>query len=557
MARKRAQAKETVPVNKSTAAIFQGTTSAAEVEPEPEKSVEPEQPKKPFADGEDELEGSPAALKVIYRIQDYLNDNMSLLFFVQLSVFVYIIDIIYIKLDNFPVLNGTWPVIGFNALGVASGLILNFVKNKDRGSVMPEFNQFYSMIFPTLYSVINYDKDYFLANLCLNYFIADNLHPLFSMFCSVMFYSVYHELENIEIFGFVQMVFVHTIFMYAFKYIGEGKSIGKTETQLLSLAMVNLFFNNDLIDQFLPLEIFQKLLISIVVASLMVFPLYEVLPQLISGVIFAGIFYFLTIYQLYFILKENAVVWLYNYIFQDEENVQILSIWLSILAVVIPIVFLNVDKLGPNTRRKIWHFLTMIILLFNRDILTTKIEFTLICLLGAIVLFILTEMIRSTQLSFAGRLLHQLLGKFQDTKDLHGPLNLSYIYLVLGVTLPIVYDYVINENATIVRYMGIIALGVGDSMASIIGRKWGNVKWKGSNKSVQGSIAFIVSSFAAFYAIDAYMTSQPGYTPISNWENILVTTIITGVLEGSSSLNDNFLLPIVMPITLEVLNRCY
>lgn len=557
MARKRTQVKEAASVNKSVASIFQGTSELSDIDPEPEKveKVEQIQPvKNAFDDGED-FSNSPYALRIIYGVQDYLNDNMTLLIFVQLCVFVYIMDIIYLKLDSFPKLKETWQVIGFNALGVSSGLVLNFVKNKDRG--LPEFNQFYSMIFPTLYSVIHFDQNYFLANLCLNYFIADNLHPLFSMFCSAMFYGVYHEVENLELFGFVQMIFIHTILLYTFKYIGDKKSFSKTESQLLTIGIVNIFFNNQLINRYLPLQIFQKLLISLMVASFLTFPLYDYIPQLVSGLVFAGAFYYLTVYQLYFVLKENAVVWLYNYIFNDEENVQILSIWFGMLAIVIPIVFLNVDRLGVNFRRKIWHFLIIAILLFNRDILTTKIEFTLICLLGAIILFMITEMIRATQLTFAGRLLYQLLGKFQDAKDLHGPLNLSYIYLVLGVTLPIVYDYMTNDKATIVRYMGVLSLGIGDSMASIIGRKFGNVKWKGSNKSLQGTIAFILSTFAAFYLVDYYMNSNPGYTPISNWENVFVVTIITGLLEGASDLNDNFLIPIVMPITLEVLNRCF
>lgn len=559
MARKKAQV-ATKPVSASTAAIFQGSETVADVD---EKIVEKEEPKKvePVKQNvfteEGDYTNSHFIMKALYKVQDHLNENMTLLHFVQLCAFIYVLDLLYIKIEKFPVVLDTWQVIGFNILGVASGIVLNFVKNKGTNSTLPEFNQLYSIVFPLLYNIMNYDKNNFLANLCLNYFIADNLHVIFNTLCSVTFYAVYHEFEELSIYNFGQIALVHAIFSYGFKFIGEGKSISKTEAQLLAIGLVTLLFRNDVITQYLPLEIFQKLIISLIVSSLVVFPTFAYIPKILSAAVFAGTFYYLTVYQLYFVLKENAVVWLYDYIFNNEENFQIISIWLAILAVVIPTVFYNVDKLGVNTRRKVWHFLILIILLFNRDLLTTKIEFTLICILGAIVLFVITEMIRVNKITILGSFLYDSLLKFQDEKDLNGPLNLSYVYLVSGVAFPIVYDYVVNDKATIGRYVGLVGLGVGDAMASIVGRKYGTFKWRGSNKSIQGSIAFAISAFAAFYALDLYLTGHSGYVPVKNWENIVVVTILTAVLEGASDLNDNFLLPIVMPITLEVLNRCF
>ena len=109
--------------------------------------------------------------------------------------------------------------------------------------------------------------------------------------------------------------------------------------------------------------------------------------------------------------------------------------------------------------------------MFHPEILFGQIEFTLISLLGTLIVFMIVEGIRYNRLSYIGEFLHKTLSVFQDTKDLQGPLNLSYIYLLAGVTIPIVYDYLVNKDTvTIIRYSGLITLGVGDTFASVIGK---------------------------------------------------------------------------------------
>lgn len=91
---------------------------------------------------------------------------------------------------------------------------------------------------------------------------------------------------------------------------------------------------------------------------------------------------------------------------------------------------------------------------------------------------------------------HKTLSVFQDTKDLQGPLNLSYIYLLAGVTIPIVYDYLVNKDTvTIIRYSGLITLGVGDTFASVIGKKFGTFKWNGQQTISTRNNCFYLSVF--------------------------------------------------------------
>jgi dolichol kinase len=560
MSRRRTKNNEPAAVSsRSTASIFQD----GQIEPagneevnKPDNGTTSNAPSnKPFGD-DDDIESSPLIMKVLYRAQDFLNENMTLLKFVQVCAFTYLLEIIYFNYDKFDKLDINYPMIGFNVFGVFSGVILSFIKRDENPDMLPEFEQLYSILFPLLYNLIWYSKNHFLPNLCLNYFIADSLHPAFSTVSAVMFFNVYAEDEAITSMGIIQMSLMHAILLYGFKYMGDGKSFKKAESQMLTLILITLIFNNELVYQYLPITIFQKLIITTVVMFAAILPIFEYVPHIVSIGLYAAGFYFLTVYQLNPVFNENAVVWLRSYILGNEEYRNILGYWLGGLAVVIPVVFLTVNKLGVNFRRKVWHFVVVVMFLFRKDILTTNIEFTLICLLGAIILFIGAEVIRANKLTVIGEYLYKVLLQFQDSKDMHGPLNLSYIYLLVGVTLPIAYDYMTNEKATIIRFMGLIGIGLGDSMASIVGRKFGSLKWKGSNKSVQGTIAFVVATFASIVAVDHYMSTGL-YTPITNWENVFVTALLTGVLEGVSDLNDNLLVPIVMPVILEILNICY
>ena len=127
-----------------------------------------------------------------------------------------------------------------------------------------------------------------------------------------------------------------------------------------------------------------------------------------------------------------------------------------------------------------------------------------------------------------------------------------------GATIPIVYDYLTNkEKVSIIRYSGLIALGVGDSLASIIGKRFGTIKWKGGDKTVQGTVAFIISVFGCFFGINYLLKQKENYIPVGNWENLFVTVLLAGLLEGTSDINDNYLIPIFMPISYEILNKFY
>ena len=51
-------------------------------------------------------------------------------------------------------------------------------------------------------------------------------------------------------------------------------------------------------------------------------------------------------------------------------------------------------------------------------------------------------------------------------------------------------------------YTGILALGVGDALASIVGKRVGKHRWSASStKTVEGSVAFAVSVIACAWVL--------------------------------------------------------
>ena len=83
-------------------------------------------------------------------------------------------------------------------------------------------------------------------------------------------------------------------------------------------------------------------------------------------------------------------------------------------------------------------------------------------------------------------------------------------------------------------------LGVGDALASVVGRRYGRVYWPGgSSKTVEGSVAFVVSIMAS-----AWVLRLVGWCEeFSSVKYGMVVTAL-GVLEGVSDQHDNLVLPI-------------
>jgi len=89
-------------------------------------------------------------------------------------------------------------------------------------------------------------------------------------------------------------------------------------------------------------------------------------------------------------------------------------------------------------------------------------------------------------------------------------------------------------------FFGVLALGIGDAVASIVGRKMGYARWSGaSGKTAEGSGGFTLSVIGSAIimwivgALDSF--SLAAFT---------VTTVLTTLMEAFSAQNDNLVLPV-------------
>lgn len=235
---------------------------------------------------------------------------------------------------------------------------------------------------------------------------------------------------------------------------------------------------------------------------------------------------------------QDPLDWLLNYIMTSATRTNILIIWLTSLLILIPNVLILKSNITLNSSRKVWHFL--ILLLITKPFKMDP-SFVKISLAGSIVLFLAVEYLRYLKLEPIGGFLDSKLRLFADFRDEKGPIIISYIYLIVGIATPLL----INDSP-----VGLISLGVGDSLASIIGGKWGRKFWPGTNKTFEGTIAFISSTTVTAIIFKQYL----GYFENISFSNLGVVCTLCGLLEGNSVLNDNILIPAFMLIAEQLLS---
>ena len=184
--------------------------------------------------------------------------------------------------------------------------------------------------------------------------------------------------------------------------------------------------------------------------------------------------------------------------------------------------------------RKYYHFLA--VLLFLPAIL---LEPGLVALSFAVALsiFLLLEYIRLARLPPFGSALHQFMQTYLDARD-SGLVILTHTYLLVGCALPLWLHlpYLANEKPAILQsalaahngmleavqasssgdgppplvfdlplYLpalaGVLMLGIGDSMASLVGVWLGRHRWFGSSRSLEGTAAAVLSICATVFAL--------------------------------------------------------
>lgn len=162
-----------------------------------------------------------------------------------------------------------------------------------------------------------------------------------------------------------------------------------------------------------------------------------------------------------------------------------------------------------DTRRKVFH--GMMVLMFLPTIFVDP-AFSALALGTVLSIFLLLDLFRASQLPPISRPLTYFLTPYVDGRDHRGPVIVSHIFLLIGCSIPLWLSLadiprnitdegpwsgwnVLSRETSMVS--GVICVGMGDAAASLIGRRFGRLKWFwGGGKSLEGSVAFALAVFA-------------------------------------------------------------
>ncbi|KAL7418737.1 dolichol kinase [Cryptotrichosporon argae] len=187
--------------------------------------------------------------------------------------------------------------------------------------------------------------------------------------------------------------------------------------------------------------------------------------------------------------------------------------------------------LSVNARRKFFHALAVIMFIPG---IAIDPAFTHLSLSVAFAAFTFAEYVRYFALWPLGASVHLFLNEFLDHKD-SGTAILSHFYLLAGCAAPLWLE----GPSEILAHFGVLALGIGDALASIVGRRFGHVRWaSGSGKTIEGSAAFFLSVLFSATAL-----AVTGATERFSVSKFAATTAVSTVLEAVSMQNDNLILP--------------
>ncbi|OLL25710.1 Dolichol kinase sec59 [Neolecta irregularis DAH-3] len=87
-----------------------------------------------------------------------------------------------------------------------------------------------------------------------------------------------------------------------------------------------------------------------------------------------------------------------------------------------------------------------------------------------------------------------------------------------------------KQDFEIDGYVGILSLGLGDSMASIFGKLFGRRKWFLTKKTAEGSWLVVAMQWTTLGS--------------AFWKYVMVV-VLTGIYEGISEQNDNIMVPLI------------
>ncbi|KAM9977278.1 hypothetical protein ACTFIR_011137 [Dictyostelium discoideum] len=290
--------------------------------------------------------------------------------------------------------------------------------------------------------------------------------------------------------------------------------------------------------------------------------------NLIKNIIIkSSLFYFLVIFIIvgiiypvlsYQLNGENPFIWVFEYIGSSDRIKYTIGLWMVLLVFTIfsyqPTIHSSIPMI---ISRKYFHILAIVMftppLLLEGD--DDMYKFMVLSYSVSISALILLELLKYSLAPPLALPIRHYMDRFLDDRD-SGLITTTHIYLLLGCSIPLFLTFFMdlihlgssgiqsNSYHFLSPFSGILTIGIGDTMASYFGVKYGRNKWFGSQKSIEGTVAGSVFTIIASLLLYWFCSASGSFLTISSILKIIVTSTSCSLMEASTTQIDNLILPL-------------
>ena len=217
------------------------------------------------------------------------------------------------------------------------------------------------------------------------------------------------------------------------------------------------------------------------------------------------------------------------------SNLVLLLYWVVILSITLFLSFISPFQ-DQNSLRKFYHFVSVFLFVPAAFISLPLLK---IAFAVAATLFIYIETFRHSFKSWKYTdYLEKFMEKCRNELD-RGDMILSHLYLLLGCAMPFWFSP--NDKLSLSSFSGVISLGIGDSLASIGGRRFGKTRWhQNTRKTIEGSLTGCIGMFISWIILNNQLSNGSK----TAWPKLLAISIASSLWEALTDLNDNLTLPL-------------